>query len=312
MKFFSLLEPEPGDENGLTNSLLLKAIFLLLSIILCSLLGTLLIQLISHFKGWELAGVLAELTPDSSLEKRNYIRLSHLISQSFTFAIPSLLVAWFFYRSQMWRYLRLAPPPALFLLFWGALVIMVSFPLAQFAYWLNQQLPLPGWANQLEDQANETIQALLTMESPGVFLYNLLVIALLPSIGEELLFRGLLQQQLAKRFGRAQLAVWIAALIFSAFHFQFAGFLPRFLLGALLGYLLLWTGSLWIPIIGHFVFNGSQVLGQYMMGEELIAPNPEQGLSPNWIATIFSAVLLTALIYGLRSYRKSRIKSHKS
>ncbi|PHN07222.1 CPBP family intramembrane glutamic endopeptidase [Flavilitoribacter nigricans] len=302
MKLFPFLEPDPGDDNGLTNSLLLKAIFLLISVILCSLIGTLIIQLISHFKGWELATVLRELNPESSLEKRNYIRLSHLISQAFTFAIPSLLVAWFFYRRQMWRYLRLAPPPAIGLVFYGMLIILVSFPLSQFTYWLNQQIPLPGWMSNMEDQANETIQALLTMETPGVFLFNLIVIALLPSIGEELLFRGLLQQQLEKRYGRAHLAVWIAALIFSAFHMQFAGFLPRMLLGALLGYLLVWTRSLWVPIAGHFVFNGSQILGQYLLGEELIAPDPEQGLSPNWIATLVSAVLLAGLIYGIRNY----------
>lgn len=304
MKLFPFLEPDPGDESGLTNSLLLKAIFLLISVILCSLLGTLLIQLISHFKGWELASILAELNPESSLEKRNYIRLSHLISQTFTFAIPSLMVAWFFYRQRMWQYLRLTPAPALLLVFYGVLVMMVSFPLTQFAYWLNQQIPLPSWMSSMETQANETIQALLTMESPAIFFYNLLVIALLPSIGEELLFRGLLQQQLEKRFGRAQAAVWITALIFSAFHFQFAGFLPRLLLGALLGYLLIWTRSLWVPIVAHFVFNGSQVFGQYLLGEELISPDQEQQFSPNWIATVFSAVLLAGLIYGLRSWKE--------
>lgn len=303
MKLFPFPDPIPGDENGLTNSLLLKAIFLLISIILCSLVGTLLIQLISQFKGWELAGILAELNPDSSLEKRNYIRLSHLISQTFTFAIPSLLVAWFFYRRRMWHYLKLVPAPALVLVLYGMLVILVSFPLTQFSYWLNQQIPLPSWMNSLETEANDTIKALLTMESPAILIYNLIVIALLPSIGEELLFRGLLQQQLEKRFGRPQLAVWIAALIFSAFHFQFAGFLPRMLLGALLGYLLIWTGSLWVPIAAHFVFNGSQVVGQYLLGEELISPDPEQSLTPNWLATVFSAILLAGLIYGIRRWK---------
>lgn len=300
MKFFSQRGPELGEDRNLTDSLLLKAIFLLVSIILCSLLGTLLIQLISYFKGWSLAEILAELGPESSLEKRNYIRLSHLLSQTFTFAIPSLLVAWFFYRQRMWHYLRLLPPPSLSLLGYGILIILVSFPLSQLTYWLNQQIPLPEWMSGIEDQANGTILALLQMESPWILLYNLLVIAVLPAIGEELLFRGLLQQQLAKRFLRPQLAVWIAALIFSAFHLQFAGFLPRLLLGALLGYLLLWTHSLWIPIAGHFVFNGVQVLGQYVLGEEMINADPEQAFSPNWPAVLISAALLTALIYGIR------------
>lgn len=300
MKLFPIDPNGSEPANSLSDSLLLKMIFLLVSIILCSLIGTLLIQGVGYFKGWELAGVLSGLSPESSLEERNYIRLTHLLSQLFTFTIPALLVAWFFYRQRMWRYLRLVPLPALVLVLYGMLLILFSFPLTQFIYWINQQLPLPDWMISMEDQANDAIAALLTMDNAWIFLFNLMVIAILPAIGEELIFRGLLQQQLEQRLGRPQLAVWIAALVFSAFHFQFAGFLPRLLLGALLGYLLLWTRSLWVPIAAHFVFNGSQVVGQYLVGEELVTPDPGKELEPNWLSALLSLILLSGLIYLLR------------
>lgn len=295
MKLFPFSGPDPKD--SLSDSLLLKLIFLLISIMLCSLLGALLIQLLGYWQGRELAAILPNLNTESALAERNYVRLTHLLSQFFTFVLPSLLVAWFFYRQRMWRYLQLVPAPALLSLMFGVMIILFSFPLTQLAYWLNQQLPLPDWMSSLEGQAGEAIKALMVMDSPWVLLFNITVIALLPAIGEELLFRGILQQQLEKRFGRAELAVWITAFIFSAFHLQFAGFFPRLLLGALLGYLLVWTRSLWVPIAAHFVFNGIQILGQYLLGEELITSDTEQALGPNWLSAFFSLLVVMGGIY---------------
>lgn len=303
MSLFSNTSPDQQPEGQLTDSLLLRLIFLLLSIIVCSLIGTLLIQLVGYLSGMNLAEVLTGLNPESGLAERNFVRLSHLLSQLTTFAVPALLLSWFFYRRQMWHYLRLVPlPPAI--LFWcGILLVICAFPLAQFFYWLNQQLPLPSWMMNMEDQANDTIKALLVMESPWVFLFNLTVIALLPAFGEELLFRGILQQQLEKRLGRAQAAIWITAVIFSAFHLQFAGFLPRMLLGALLGYLLYWTRSLWLPIAAHFIFNGAQVLGHYLVGETLLDTESSNPVTPNWPASIIAAALVAGLIMVMRKYR---------
>lgn len=302
MKLFSLDEPNKENEPGLSNSLLLKLIFLLLSIIFCSLLGMLLIQLLSQFTGMELSAIVPTLSPESSLAERNFIRWSQLINQLTSFALPVLLMSWFFYRRTIWRSLALSPPPHVVLLLFAAIIMLTAFPLTQLAYWLNQQLPLPSWMGDLETQANGTIEALLVMESPGVFLFNMTVIALMPALGEELLFRGVIQQQIEKHFRNPVWAVWISAIIFSAFHLQFAGFFPRLLLGALLGYLLLWTRSLWVPVVAHFVFNGAQIVGHYVLGEEMISTNTEQEISANWGAAFFSAVLLAGLVFLMRRF----------
>jgi hypothetical protein len=301
MNLFSFDEPD-GDDTGLSNSLLLKLIFLLLSIIVCSLLGLLLVQLLIQISDMDLKEVIANLNPESPLRERNFIRWSQLVNQVTSFLLPVLLMSWFFYRRDMWRSLSLSPPPHIVLILFAVLIMLTSFPLTQLAYWLNQQIPLPSWMSSMEDQANDTIKALLVMESPGVFLFNLTVIALMPALGEELLFRGVIQQQIEKHFRRPVLAVWISAVIFSAFHFQFAGFFPRLLLGALLGYLLLWSRSLWVPIAAHFVFNGVQIVGHYAMGEELIATESKQDITPNWGAALFSVIVLYGLVYLMRRF----------
>ena len=81
-------------------------------------------------------------------------------------------------------------------------------------------------------------------------------------------FRGVLQQLLG---GRRHVAIWLTAVIFSAIHMQFYGFVPRMLMGALFGYVFVWTGSLWVPIVMHFVNNGMAVLVYYIFSSKGVA-----------------------------------------
>ncbi len=115
----------------------------------------------------------------------------------------------------------------------------------------------------MEDQSMVITEAFLTMNSPLDLLLNLLFMALAPAIGEEILFRGYLQQTLGNLIKNHHAAIWLAAFWFSAFHFQFYGFLPRMVLGAIFGYLFYWSGSLWIPILAHFVNNATAVIVHY-------------------------------------------------
>jgi hypothetical protein len=103
-------------------------------------------------------------------------------------------------------------------------------------------------------------------DSAGLLALNLLVIAILPALGEELIFRGVMQKILADVFRKKYLAVWITAFFFSFVHLQFYGFLPRLILGLAFGYLYLWSASLWLPIIAHFVNNAVPTLGAYFHG----------------------------------------------
>lgn len=105
-------------------------------------------------------------------------------------------------------------------------------------------------------------------------LLNILMIAVLPAIAEELLFRGVFQRFFTEWTKNTHAAIWITAFIFSAIHMSYFGFLPRLVLGAFMGYLLVWSGSIWLPIIAHFTNNFFGVLGLYLYHNNYIQLNP--------------------------------------
>ncbi len=150
----------------------------------------------------------------------------------------------------------------------GVVLTILCLPMVYNLFHLNQGLPYSGLAEaypaikrvSLDWQATEqSSQQLLTvLMKPDGVLYGLLgvvVLALLPAFGEELVFRGSLQPILQQRLRNPHAGVWVSALLFSAIHGQWLGFVPRCLLGALFGYLVLWSGSVWPAMIGHFCNN---------------------------------------------------------
>jgi len=159
------------------------------------------------------------------------------------------------------------------------LVFLLLFVATPFLAWLvefNAQLVLPdflsgleNWMKSSEDKAMELTKAFLTFDGVGSLVYMLIVVAVIPSLGEELLFRGILQKIIISWTKKPHLGIWITAILFSALHLQFYGFLPRMLLGVFFGYLFYWSRSLWIPILGHFINNGSVVIVSYFYPEKM-------------------------------------------
>jgi hypothetical protein len=132
--------------------------------------------------------------------------------------------------------------------------------------------------------------------------FNLVLVAIIPAIGEELVFRGVLQKLFGEWTKNKFMGIWISAILFSAMHLQFYGFIPRMLLGALLGYSLLWTGSIWIPILGHFVNNAFAVLLTYLEQRGKISSSIETlGTSSDTRQVVLvSFVLVIILLFGLK------------
>lgn len=135
----------------------------------------------------------------------------------------------------------------------------------------NAKIVLPEFLNELEqmmrskeDELMALTKYLTDFENVGEFLMGILVIGVLAGIGEEVLFRGVLQPKLQLFTGNAHIAIWLSAFIFSAIHFQFYGFFPRMMLGAVFGYLYLYSGSLVYPILGHILNNTFTVLMVYL------------------------------------------------
>lgn len=192
------------------------------------------------------------------------MKLSQGVQTVGIFLIPALVILFIFYkRSGVALPLtsRVAGYDVLYVFF---LIFFSNTFLAVVAQY-SQMLPWPKEFISGREQ-NETLTKLLLMGTGyGDLMLNLFIVAVLPAFCEEFFFRGFLQRVLMKWFKDAHLSILIAAVVFSAFHFDAVNFLPRFLLGAMLGYLFYWTGSLWLPIIAHFLHNAQIVLLMFVV-----------------------------------------------
>ncbi|MDQ3049584.1 MAG: CPBP family intramembrane metalloprotease [Bacteroidota bacterium] len=236
------------------------------------------------------------------------MKLLQLISTGIgMFLLPSLLLAWLFSDPPMaYLQIRKSAPASTFFL---TLVIMfAAIPLINVMVLLNQQMELPSflsgledWIQASEDNAMRITEALLNMNSTGELFYNLLIIAVLPALGEEFLFRGILQKLFKEMTQNVHVAIVITSVIFSAIHMQFYGFLPRMMLGILFGYLLHWSGSIWVPVFAHFINNGAAVVFAYFAGKEALPFNQDTvgATQEEWLLAVIATLILTGLLYRL-------------
>ena len=182
------------------------------------------------------------------------------------------------------RFFMKPPRPIFWLL--AAVIALGMSPLMDWSYRLNEWALVPGsalhaWAGSLEAQAMAMTRSILAF-SEGAGLGMVLVsVAFLPALCEEWLFRGTLQPLLIRASGNIHVGIWISAALFSAIHMQFFGFIPRMLLGAAFGYLVVHSGSIWPAVTGHLVNNAGVVVAAAWMGPEWL----EQGLEPQPLST---------------------------
>ncbi|NDV96584.1 CPBP family intramembrane metalloprotease [Dysgonomonas sp. 521] len=243
------------------------------------------------------------------------IRLASTIQSVCFFIMPSLVFAFLCHENAK-IYLKTEDPYRASILILGICLIVVIQPLVDFISYYNQQMVLPefmagveNWMKANELAAEKTTTLLFADKTISGLILNLLIIAIVAGLAEELFFRGCIQQIIQKIVGNQHLAVWLGAFVFSAMHFQFYGFFPRLLLGALLGYLFIWAGSIWVPVIVHTVNNMIGVVLAYLFYgtpkyEELATFNLDQNL---WITSLslILTVIITLFIY------KKRILSFK-
>ena len=185
------------------------------------------------------------------------------------------------------------------------LIVMVN-PFINFHGGINSAMHFPEWLSGMEDwmwNAEETAgtltEAFLKAEGIGGLLFNLFLIAVLPALGEELLFRGLIQRILTDLTKNIHWGIWLSAALFSALHLQFFGFVPRMVLGAMFGYLLVWSGSLWLPILAHFLNNAMAVIALYLIDKGRISPDVENfGNGPEYWYYVLPSLLFALLVMG--------------
>lgn len=190
------------------------------------------------------------------------------------FVLAALSLA-FLVSKNMREYLSLDVRPNHIVIVLTIACIWLSMPLVNFIGEWNASLSLPESMGRLEtlfremeDAAERLTLKMLVTDSFFQFFLNIVVMALLPAVGEELFFRGVMQNSIERSAKNEHVAVWITAAVFSFVHFQFFGFVPRLLLGAFLGYLLCWSRSLIVPMVAHFVNNVTIVTIYYMYSDD--------------------------------------------
>lgn len=219
------------------------------------------------------------------------------------FIVPALLAAYLFARNP-WLFLGLDKGFDAVTALVVVALMFASLPVVNWMITANEAMQLPGflkgveeWMKNAEEQAGRLTDSFMEMPTVGSFLFNMVMIAVLPAVGEELLFRGLLQRLFRDWLKSPHAAIFLAAFLFSAMHLQFYGFLPRFALGLMFGYLYLWSGSLWVPVFAHFLNNGSAVAVAWLGQTGVLQGDyKEFGATDNplWIAAgaVITAVLL--------------------
>lgn len=215
--------------------------------------------------------------------------------------LPSLTYGWLVYREPL-RETGFQPSSNGWYYFLAALIVLVAIPMTQVLASWNEGLHLPHsmaaadkWIHDTENSQDGSIKQLLDMPGPAYLIRDLFTMALVVAIGEEALFRGVVQKILVSATRNVHVGVWLGAIFFSAMHFQFLGFFPRVVLGLVLGYLYVYSGSLWPSIVAHFVYNGSQVVYFYIQQHQ-VAAHPNPVFDDNATMPLSYGLLSTALV----------------
>lgn len=235
--------------------------FQLLLILVCLLSGGVLSSLLGMGGFMLLHGASANV-----MQYPDALRTLQLISAAGTFLLPALAVAWLCSNDPA-GYLSMKKSPDTKVLLLTLVSMFLMSPTISLIGLLNKEMVLPpfmapveDWMKEQEAVAEQLTNMLLAGKGVVTLLFNLLVIAIAAGITEEFLFRGALQRVLSKWTSNHHLVIWTAAIVFSIFHMQFYGFLPRMLLGAYFGYLLYWSQNIWVPVFAHFVNNAVVVI----------------------------------------------------
>lgn len=192
-----------------------------------------------------------------------------LITQGFTsvgmFLAPALMFAYSQDRKLL-QYNDANRKPNYMLVNVTLLLSVVILPIVALLSQWNQSIELPAslrWLTEMEKQNEAIMQMLTARHTYGALVANILVLALIPAVCEEFMFRGTIQKFLTEWWQKPHLAIWLTAFVFSAIHLQFSGFVPRLLLGVYLGYLFFWSRSLWLPVIAHFLHNALSLMVEF-------------------------------------------------
>jgi len=222
--------------------------------------------------------------------------LNHLL----IFIGTSCLYWWWIKEDSFLRYFKLEKFHDWKLLGLCLLLLIVSYPLITASGLLFEYIELPEWMKSMDEDYSKIIEGMFGKGDVPSFILNILVIALLPAIGEELIFRGVIQKELHSVIQNPHLVIFITSVIFSGIHLQAEGFLPKLIISYVLCYTYWWTKSLWVPMILHFFNNGLMSFALFFNKEKLMDLEQTENITFPWLGVVFSLFLCTLIVHQIR------------
>ena len=274
------------------------------------LLGLILVGMFSVFQGILSGHSIEDLSSSDLIAKASpsYIRIQLFLSHLGMFLLPSLFYGlYIFGKKAFFKGFDLHQAPLLYNLLFGGLLLFLAYPLVTFAFYINSLIPMADWMLSAEQNVEEMLNSILGSTHSFMIVINVMLIALMPAIGEELVFRGILQKNFERIFKNGHIAIWVAAIVFSGIHMQFEGFLARMVLGAIMGYGYYFTKNLWVPITMHFLNNLIPVIAFMMFDNDLTNTDNLQE-EYNWFVLILPLLGVPALIIFWKMINNTRIQ----
>ncbi|MBQ0115906.1 MAG: CPBP family intramembrane metalloprotease [Bacteroidales bacterium] len=243
-----------------------------------------------------------------------------LIAQDvFAFILPAIILAWLMAKGGWWKRMYLGKAPSAFALAMVVAVALVSIPAMNWVTDWNSSVHLPQSMSgieqamrQAEDAAANMTKELLDCDNIPRLIVILMVVGVMAGLSEEMFFRGGILVTLLQR-GHYHVMVWTTAIIFSAIHFQFFGFVPRMLLGAWFGYLMVWSRSLWVPVIAHTLNNSMAVVCSYMghAGVNHMDAVDRIGVDSPWLALASAGATIALIVVAKQFFSKKIVENRQ-
>ena len=239
------------------------------------------------------------------------LQAAQFFTAVFTFLLPAVITAWLC-NTQPKTYLSIQAFPDIRILAVVCLSTLLLSPTVSLTGYFNSQMHLPEsmaaieeWMKSTEEVAEALVKKMMAGKGVVNFIINLFVIAVVAGVTEEFLFRGAFLHIIRQKIKNHHVAIWIVAILFSAIHLQFYGFVPRMLLGAFLGYLVYWTNNIWVPVFAHFFHNAFAFIGMSSdsLKDNVIFTDEIAPEDIRWLS-ITACICLIAFVYCCKSIRR--------
>ena len=275
------------------NSILKKLLQILLIILISTLIGSLfcvIIITVCNSKGINL------------LENVIWMKILQSVFQLLIFLLPSTYFL-YFNKINISDYWGLRKRQNFLTILSVTLLLLFAAPVVNWLTDINSKINFPenwssisNWLNSREAETKELTDKFLNTSSYWSLIGNIFVMALIPAICEESLFRGCIQKILTDSMKSYHIAIIITAIIFSAVHLEFSGFIPRIYLGLILGYVFYYTGSIWMSSLIHFLNNLSAVILQFWEYNFNSGQEYHTALTDTNIALVIVSLIVTTLL----------------